>query len=839
MLQTSAGETVTQNPAWRRQFKAFALDKVKQEVAVILEVSQPPQNGQERVWQFIKFPLNKTQFWEVRSDSVSVSQAVAKLGASASASLRASDSEKSVGSKVSGVREPETLCLVLAQDVTEQQQLASELAAKNADLIQLNRLKDEFLACISHELKTPLTTVIGLSTLLKEQALGQLNERQARYAGLIHQSGRHLMTVVNDIFDLTRMETGQLKLTLEPVQIETVCDRAIKQARAIQHNTAGEALPEHLCDDRFTLLIEPGLDSLVADELRLSQMLVHLLSNAFKFTERGGEIGLRVNSWEGWIAFNVWDTGIGIPEQKQHLIFQKFQQLENPLTRQFQGTGLGLVLTRALARLHGGDVTFLSKEGKGSEFTLLLPPSPPHKRAGGAGEENPSATPYSLLPTSQNHPNRLVLVVEAAPQFIENLTEQLTGLGYLVVIARSGTEALEKARRLQPGAVFLNPLLPLLSGWDVLTLLKSDAATRQIPVVVTATRAEKEQAFSNRADDFLSLPVQQQVLQQVLARFCAIPLVSQSGRGVSQSTRNYTPLTILRLVTPHSEARSDALAPLSLPNHRVLEADDLEQAELLAQFWQPHVVLLNEAIPDPLAYLKQLFQHPSLKDLPLVTLDAVTTEAANKVTGLSVFPCLPPDAVLETDALLSVLQTAAGMSWAPSLLVVDIATLPDFRIPTLAGSLPLRYLSSHFLRSEWFQALIQYLQTAGFRGMLARSWAEVLQQIIQQNVDLLLICLGESKLHPGVLAALTDLGHQHDVPPVLVLDQRLSQGEVRKEFCCKVTAESDAVDSLETVLRAIATQILPPSLSMEELLDQIHQTLAQTRGTLPDCRTSM
>jgi len=136
---------------------------------------------------------------------------------------------------------------------------------------------------------------------------------------------------------------------------------------------------------------------------------------------------------------------------------------------------------------------------------------------------------------SQNHPNRLVLVVEAAPQFIEDLTEQLTSLGYLVVIARN--RGIGKVRRLQPRAVFLNPLLPLLSGWDVLTLLKSDATTRQIPVIVTATRAEKEQAFSNRADDFVSLPVQQQVLQQVLAR-CATPLVSQSGRGVSECAHN-------------------------------------------------------------------------------------------------------------------------------------------------------------------------------------------------------------------------------------------------------------------------------------------------------------
>ena len=174
--------------------------------------------------------------------------------------------------------------------------MASELAAKNADLIQLNRLKDEFLACISHELRTPLTAMLGLSTLLKDQALGQLNERQVRYARLIHENGRHLMSVVNDILDLTRMETGQMELTLEPVGIRKVCDRAIEQARAaMQPKTsqaatlAGKQLADNFTDHRFTLLIEPGLERIVADELRLRQMLVHLLANAFKFTELEGE----------------------------------------------------------------------------------------------------------------------------------------------------------------------------------------------------------------------------------------------------------------------------------------------------------------------------------------------------------------------------------------------------------------------------------------------------------------------------------------------------------------------------------------------------------------------
>jgi signal transduction histidine kinase/CheY-like chemotaxis protein len=795
----------------------------------VLEV----QNGQERVWQFAKIPLDSIEF--------------KILGAE----LEMPCTEESTGNE---------LWLILATDVTEQQQLCKELVAKNADLVQLNRLKDEFLACISHELKTPLTAVLGLSRLLVDQQLGELNERQARYAGLIHKSGRHLMSVVNDILDLTRMETGQMELTFTPTKIRAVCDRAALEAKAI--HTQNSKTPVNVQpqasrspDHQFTLSIEPGLDQIIADELRLRQMLVHLLSNALKFTETGGEIGLRVSRWEGWIAFTIWDTGIGIPEHQQHLIFQKFQQLENPLTRQFEGTGLGLVLTRALARLHGGDVSFLSREGKGSQFTLLLPPSPPKTNFGdqdmGEIEDTVAhkiedADSLSVLPRSRvsvpstpanvaASEQRLVLVVEAVARYIEELTEQLTGLGYRVVIARSGCEAVEKARRLQPKAVFLNPLLPLLSGWDVLTLIKSDAATRHIPVIVTATGAEKEQAFANNADGFISLPVQHQVLTPLLEKLCAAPETQQPSQDGTK-INIHTPLRILRLV--NSELGSVNPHPL-LREHRVIEVDDLDQAELLARVWQFDVILLDQEIPQPEAYLQQLSQHTRLAALPLVTCDVATTLEASQVDGLSVFPCLssfPKDNNSQrgkTDALLSVLQIASGMCCPPSLLVVDLTMLPD--LPQLTRKQISHYGSSNNSAlnnltaergSEWFQALIQYLQTAGFKAAMGRSWAEMLQQIRHHSVDLLLICLGESSHEKEARAALKTLGQlPFDLPPILVLDQRLNPQEVSSAQKKNQKKTQEKLESIETVVDAIATQILPRSISMEDLLNQINQTL--------------
>ncbi|MBD1903384.1 ATP-binding protein [Trichocoleus sp. DQ-A3] len=769
------------------------------------------KKSNERIWQFVKIPLwqngaelelletlGKTPVQEFRGNSY--------LPASSS-SLNPDPQSSALGTD---------LWLVMATDITEQQQVAKELTAKNADLVQLNRMKDEFLACISHELKTPLTSVLGLSSLLKDRVLGQLNERQERYAKLIHQSGRQLMTVVNDILDLTRMETGQLELSPEPVNLLTVCDRALSQARQLQTlkdqpATGHEPVSNAKEELGFTLSIEPGLETIVADDLRLRQMLTHLLSNALKFTEAGGEIGLKVSRWEGWIAFTVWDTGIGIPEAKQHLIFQKFQQLEDPMTRRFDGTGLGLVLTQGLARLHGGDVSFISKPGEGSQFTLLLPPIPPTRKEEGSRMKAQKNRDASFTPhRSSLNRNRLILIVEAAPQYIDHLTQQLTSLGYRAAIARSGTEALEKARRFQPQAILLNPCLPLLSGWDVLTLLKSDDQTCHIPVIVTAANAEKEQAASNRADGFLTLPVQAETLRHSLT------CLTKPKQCTNVS------LTILHLTSLEQAAIEFSPTALGLsPNHRVLEADDLEQAELLARVWQPDVVILDGGgLEDPLVYLQQLASQTTLASLPLVTLDRPTTEAANQVSSLCVFPCLAGDGNDHTAALLQVIQIAVGMSCKPSILVVDARSLMDLsasvnRYPTTEAFDP-RLFAKPQRGSSKASPLIHYLQKAGFRSILSRSWTEVLRQLQQQNVDLLLIDLADMELNPALMEALASLRQMPFLPPILVLEH-----------------QNDGVDEptleLPEILSAIATKILRvPTLSMAEVLDQIHQTLTQS-----------
>jgi signal transduction histidine kinase/CheY-like chemotaxis protein len=530
------------------------------------------------------------------------------------------------------------LWLVLATDVTQQQQCSLELASKNADLVYLNRLKDEFLACISHELKSPLTAVVGLSSLLKEQKIGELNSRQAHYAELIYKSGRQLMTLVNDLLDLTRLETGQLKLNPTVVKIQRACQRAYE---SLQDKYKGK--DDHI---NFSLDIEPDLEQLVIDELRLQQMLIHLLDNAIKFTPEGGEIGIRVSRWENWVAFTVWDTGIGIPEEFQHLIFQKFQQLESPLTRQFEGTGLGLVLTQRLAKAHGGDISFISKGGQGSQFTLLLPPHPLPK-------EDDTQRNSTL---TQSCP--IILVVESSARLINEITEQLTDLGYQVVIARTGTEALEKARQIRPHRIFLNPLLPLLSGWDVLTLLKSDPRTSNIKVIVTALGEHQIYSEQKGADGFVAFPVEKKSLQSIL---------EQLALKTASFLKNVTILRLYPQAKPtHFEPSFHQTAldllfssQFSELNYRLLEADSLEQAEIMASVWKVDVVILDDLMTeDPIAYLTALSQCETISKIPLITLDATVTAAANHINNLFVFPCLIPKSENQVKQLLQVIQIA-------------------------------------------------------------------------------------------------------------------------------------------------------------------------------------
>jgi PAS domain S-box-containing protein len=260
-------------------------------------------------------------------------------------------------------RDRPTAVSLITRDITEQKTIAEELSAKNLELERASRLKSEFLANMSHELRTPLTSILGFSSILQKQIFGALNSKQQSYIHQIYQSGQHLLGLINDVLDLSKVEAGQLRLEVVPIVIEELCEKTLalvrEQARVRQ-------LTVHSS-------IEPDLEPLMADELRVRQMLLNLLSNAIKFSTDGGDIGLDVKQQGSLLQMSVWDNGIGIAEDQQHLLFHPFQQVDGSLSRRHEGTGLGLALTKKLAELHSGTVTMESKEGEGSRFTICLP----------------------------------------------------------------------------------------------------------------------------------------------------------------------------------------------------------------------------------------------------------------------------------------------------------------------------------------------------------------------------------------------------------------------------------------------------------------------------------
>jgi signal transduction histidine kinase/CheY-like chemotaxis protein len=507
--------------------------------------------------------------------------------------------------------------LAIAYDITAQKNLAQELSG-------LSRIKDEFLTCINHELKTPLTSVIGIASLLSNNTFGELNAHQSRYVKLIHQSGRQLVSIIDNIFDLAKAESGQLDLYVEMVSVKDTCLKSIQQVRKLVQQDSSLSRNHNFEEGwelDIRLEIDPSVQSVIADEVRLQQMLVNLLSNAFKFSVLPSElindtpavspqIGISVGWWEGWLALTVWDQGIGIPEDKQCLVFQKFQQIENVMTRRFEGTGSSLLLTRHLARLHGGDITFVSQVDVGSQFTILLPTEPnnPHTKtvkAELAAERSPNQSPKQ---------SQLVLIVETSTEALERLRNMLSDLQYQSVVARTGTEALEKARRLQPCLILLSPNLPMLSGWDVLALLKGDVLTQHIRMVMMK-HADEPQLTSHQADGILLKPIKAIALGGFLPDRLSLPK-SMKFLYLNQNIPNF------------------AINLFQELGHSLIEADDLNQCDVLCKIWQPDLFLLDGDNELLLTHLDNISQLNLLSDLPILIITRSPISKLNGINGL-------------------------------------------------------------------------------------------------------------------------------------------------------------------------------------------------------------
>ncbi len=380
----------------------------------------------------------------------------------------------------------EKLNLELERKVRERTQeleiLNQMLKESNAELLRANNLKSEFLANMSHELRTPLNAIIGFSELLLEPAYGALTADQREYVADILSSGRHLLELINDILDLSKIEAGKMRLALDEFDLPDAVEEAMMTLRV-------EASRKQIS---LEARLDPALPAVVADRGKFKQILTNLLSNAVKFTPAGGRVTLSTEKEGDTLRVSVEDTGIGIRPEDQERIFAAFIQVDGSYARRYQGTGLGLTLVRRFVQMHGGEISVQSDVGKGSLFTFRLPlhpgtgaPAEPEAREGEAVSGRPGP------PAGGDGPGNLILVVEDNPANLKLVREVLKGRGYRVLEAASGEEALDAVKFIRPDLILMDIQLPGLDGLAVTRRLKQDPATRDIPTVALTAHAMK------------------------------------------------------------------------------------------------------------------------------------------------------------------------------------------------------------------------------------------------------------------------------------------------------------------------------------------------------------
>jgi PAS domain S-box-containing protein len=378
-----------------------------------------------------------------------------------------------------------------------------KLSEANVALERASRMKDEFLASMSHELRTPLTGILGLSEALQLQTFGTLTERQAKVVREIESSGRHLLDLINDILDLSKIEAGKFDLALAPCRAAEVCQASMSLVKGVAQQK------------RLNLGFSMNLPEITvrADARRLKQMLVNLLSNAVKFTPEGGSIGLDVaaDSNKKVLRFTVWDKGIGIKPEDLAKLFRPFVQLDSGLARQYSGTGLGLSLVKRMAELHGGGIQVESVPGEGSRFTIALPWSEAE------GEGDAPALDHSAAPASLSK----ALIVEDNDLDADKISRHVRKLGLESIVVATMSGALEKAAELQPGTILLDLNLPDGSGLDLLASLKADPRTKAIPVIIVSVEEKRQEAMALGAQGYIVKPYALEELRAELEKAAA------------------------------------------------------------------------------------------------------------------------------------------------------------------------------------------------------------------------------------------------------------------------------------------------------------------------------
>jgi signal transduction histidine kinase/DNA-binding response OmpR family regulator len=476
--------------------------------------------------------------------------------------------------------------------------LFDEIQDKSRQLEQASQHKSQFLANMSHELRTPLNAIIGYSEILQEDAVDLGQDNLVTDLKKIESAGRHLLGLINDILDLSKIEAGKMDIYLEDVEIVPLLEE-VRSIIVPMAEKNGNALEYRLADN---------LGSMRTDRTKLKQSLLNLFSNGSKFTENG-RLTLNVQRFETdkpMVSFAVSDTGIGMTEEQLGRLFQAFNQADASTTKKYGGTGLGLAITRNFCQLLGGNVTVTSKPGEGSTFTIVLPDSPVAPAPAKATDAPPLSVEVDSAPT--------VLVVDDDPTARELLSANLKGAGYRLLQASSGDEALSLARSTRPDAITLDVMMPKPDGWDVLSALKADADLRDIPVVIVTMLSDRGIGLSLGAVEVLTKPVERAQLTALIHN-----LVRREG-----------PVLVVEDDAGAREMIRQTIEKMSLP---VAEADNgLQALDWLGAHPMPAVILLDLMMPemDGFEVLDALAAHPQWREIPVIVVTAKQLTAAER-----------------------------------------------------------------------------------------------------------------------------------------------------------------------------------------------------------------